>query len=110
MSITIDFVDTGVGISETGLQNLFVNFGKLAENSSMNKGGTGLGLSICKNIIEQMGGNVNVKSKLGKGTTFSVAVKTKCIPVQTEILELNKSVVDFVRPSESSSLDRKSVV
>ena len=52
VNLSIKFIDTGVGISENGLKNLFVNFGKLTENASMNKQGTGLGLSICKNIIE----------------------------------------------------------
>jgi len=47
-------------MSEEGIKGLFVNFGKLQENASMNRSGTGLGLSICKNIIEKMGGNVNV--------------------------------------------------
>jgi len=41
-----------VGISEDGLKKLFIDFGKLDENSKMNSQGTGLGLSICKNIIE----------------------------------------------------------
>jgi len=53
-----------------GVSRLFVNFGKLAENANMNRGGTGLGLSICKNIIEKMGGAVDVKSTVGQGTTF----------------------------------------
>lgn len=60
--------DTGVGISPNGLKNLFIDFGKLDESSSRNKGGTGLGLSICKEIIQQMGGSVDVLSKEGVGT------------------------------------------
>ena len=45
-------IDTGIGISKKGLENLFIDFGKLDENSKRNTQGTGLGLSICKNIIE----------------------------------------------------------
>ena len=56
-----------------------MNFGKLSENQEQNKGGTGLGLSICKQIIEQMGGNVTVSSKLGQGAEFKIKLKTKCI-------------------------------
>jgi signal transduction histidine kinase len=48
ISFEIHIIDTGNGISKEGLKKLFVNFSKLAENSSENEGGTGLGLSICK--------------------------------------------------------------
>ena len=54
---------------------MFVDFGKLNENSERNKGGTGLGLSICKKIIEQMGGSVTVTSEVGVGTKFIVNIK-----------------------------------
>jgi two-component system sensor histidine kinase ResE len=39
--------------------------------------GTGLGLSICKQIIQGHGGRIDVKSKLGEGTTFKVAIPNK---------------------------------
>jgi signal transduction histidine kinase len=64
----MSIIDTGIGISKEGIDSLFIDFGKLQENSSRNKGGTGLGLSICKKIIEQMGGSVEVKSELGVGS------------------------------------------
>ena len=69
MKFTIEFEDTGVGISEENQKNLFINFGKLDEHSAINQKGTGLGLSICKKIIEQMGGKINFRSKLNEGTT-----------------------------------------
>lgn len=47
-----------------------MNFSKLDEHSSLNTSGTGLGLSICKSLIELMGGEVNVESTQGEGTTF----------------------------------------
>jgi signal transduction histidine kinase len=49
-----------MGIQPEGLKKLFIDFGKLDENSKMNTQGTGLGLSICKKIVEQMGGSVDV--------------------------------------------------
>jgi len=48
LNLQIKIIDTGIGISEEGIEKLFVNFGKLQENQNRNKGGTGLGLSICK--------------------------------------------------------------
>lgn len=44
--------DYGTGIPPEKMQNLFINFSKIEENSSNNKNGVGLGLSICKNLIE----------------------------------------------------------
>jgi len=62
---SIAIVDQGMGISEDGKKNLFMNFAKLHEHSSQNLRGTGLGLSICKKLIGKMGGDVQVDSKLG---------------------------------------------
>ena len=45
---SIKIIDTGEGISEEGIKNLFVDFGNLQEHQNMNVRGTGLGLSICK--------------------------------------------------------------
>ena len=55
-------------MSEEGVKRLFIDFGRLAENENRNKSGTGLGLSICKQIIEKMGGSVDVKSELNVGS------------------------------------------
>jgi len=54
--------DFGCGISQSQLDNLFINFSNLDEHRSKNPTGRGLGLSICKMIIEQMGGTVRVES------------------------------------------------
>ena len=86
LNFKLNIIDTGAGMSEEGVKQLFVNFGKLQENAEMNKCGTGLGLSICKNIIEKMGGSVQVKSKVGKGSTFSINLKTKCIQQPTRLI------------------------
>jgi signal transduction histidine kinase len=60
------------------LKNLFIDFGKLDENSERNKSGTGLGLSICKEIVQSMGGSVQVKSREKVGTQFIMNLKAKC--------------------------------
>jgi signal transduction histidine kinase len=65
-------------MSTEGIKNLFIDFGRLSENEGRNKSGTGLGLSICKQIIEKMGGSVEVKSQLGIGSQFIINLKTKC--------------------------------
>lgn len=63
--------DTGVGIPETSLPHLFEKFYRVRENESR-ASGTGLGLSICKQIVHGHDGRVEVKSKAGVGTVFSV--------------------------------------
>ena len=90
----ISIIDTGIGISQDGLQNLFIDFSKLHENSSRNKGGTGLGLSICKKIIEQMGGKVEVESKLGVGTSFIINMKTRCKVKNTNFVRQFKEKIN----------------
>lgn len=68
--------DTGLGIPEDSIPNLFTKFYRVrgTENYAI---GTGLGLSICKQIIHGHGGKIDVKSKLGEGTTFTVSVPNK---------------------------------
>jgi len=64
--ITISFADTGVGISEEGLSKLFEPL------YTTKAKGIGLGLAICKTIIEKHKGNIEVKSEIKKGSTFSI--------------------------------------
>ena len=68
--------DTGLGIPEEAMPNLFTKFFRVrgAENYAI---GTGLGLSICKQIVQGHGGRIEVKSKMGEGTTFTVIIPTK---------------------------------
>lgn len=63
--------DTGLGIPDESLPHLFEKFFRVREHESR-VAGTGLGLSICKQIISGHGGRIEVKSKIGVGTVFSV--------------------------------------
>lgn len=62
--------DTGIGIKEGDLGRLFKPFHQIDTGLSRKYEGTGLGLSICKKLVELMGGEVEVESSLGKGSTF----------------------------------------
>ncbi|WP_425391456.1 ATP-binding protein [Ekhidna sp.] len=62
--------DTGIGIPEDKLETIFESFKQINSQEALRKGGTGLGLSISKRLVEMMGGELNAKSKIGKGATF----------------------------------------
>lgn len=76
-SIRVKFTvkDTGVGISEEQLEQIFEDFTQADVSTSRKYGGTGLGLSISKKLVEQQGGTIAVESRLGQGSTFSVEMK-----------------------------------
>jgi two-component system phosphate regulon sensor histidine kinase PhoR len=70
--IRLTVEDTGPGISEAHLPRLFERFYRVDAGRSRDVGGTGLGLSIVKHMVEAMGGDVTVRSTVGKGSTFEV--------------------------------------
>lgn len=67
--------DTGIGIAASDIERIFERFYRVDKDRSREQGGTGLGLAICKHIIEAHGSKIEVKSELGKGSTFSFELK-----------------------------------
>ena len=70
-AVEVAVTDSGIGIPEEQLKNLFIPFNQLDSTDSRTYEGTGLGLSLVKKFVELHGGKVNVKSEVGKGSTFS---------------------------------------
>jgi len=95
---TIEFSvsDTGIGIKEENLTKIFESFRQASSGTSRLYGGTGLGLAIVKQLVEPQGGSINVKSKVGEGSTFSFILdfnKTNDNPeIIEELLELNPEI------------------
>ena len=71
--LQISVTDNGIGISEQNKCKLFNSFSQI--ENSLTKTGTGLGLAISKRLVELLGGKINVKSSLGKGSTFYFTCK-----------------------------------
>jgi CheY-like chemotaxis protein len=74
--VNIEFAvtDTGIGIPENMLATIFENFEQATTSTARLFGGTGLGLAIVKKLVEKQGGVIDVKSKIGEGSTFSFAL------------------------------------
>lgn len=70
-SVTIDVIDTGIGISEEHLDRLFDRFYRTDKARSRDQGGTGLGLAVVKSILTAHGSDIHVQSTPGKGSVFS---------------------------------------
>ncbi len=75
--ITMKVSDTGIGIPQDKLNSIFDKFTQADSSITRKFGGSGLGLSITKAFVEKMGGNINVNSQQGVGTSFIVT-----LPVQ----------------------------
>ncbi|MCD6311293.1 MAG: HAMP domain-containing histidine kinase [Elusimicrobia bacterium] len=72
--VTIKVEDTGIGIKKEDLEKIFDSFQQADASITRQFQGTGLGLSISKKLIELMGGWIDVKSDLGKGSVFAVNI------------------------------------
>jgi signal transduction histidine kinase len=72
--IEIQVQDTGIGIAQSELSNLFQNFSQANRTTSTKYGGTGLGLALSKKFCGLMGGGITATSELGRGSCFTMRV------------------------------------
>lgn len=86
-SLVTTITDTGYGIDEENLPKIFDPFFTTKNDSEDGVGGTGLGLSVSYGIIQNHGGRINVKSSVGKGTSFMVE-----LPISTPLANLEQGL------------------
>jgi len=95
--IDFEVADTGIGIDEDKLTNIFESFTQASSDTTRKFGGTGLGLTITKKLLELMDSEIKVKSKLGKGSVFYFSLKMKNSDKQFE-----KNGYDIIQPETKS--------
>jgi CheY-like chemotaxis protein len=93
--------DTGIGIAEEDLSKIFSPFQQVGD-ARYHAEGTGLGLAISKRLVEMMGGELHVESKLGKGSSFWIRLE---LPDVSQLLQIktveNPKIIGFEQSSRS---------
>ena len=96
--IRAEIIDTGIGIAEDQIENIFESFTQASQGHSRKFGGTGLGLSISHRFVEGMGGKIGVESQLGQGSTFWFE-----LPLEGTDLPDQQPEVKTVEPTDLSA-------
>jgi signal transduction histidine kinase len=73
-AVIFEIKDNGIGIPQGEVGRIFERFYRVDKARSRRLGGTGLGLSIVKDIVDSHGGEIQVETQLGKGSTFTVKI------------------------------------
>lgn len=79
INLIIMVADSGIGISQENINKMFESFQRLDLTRNKAIEGTGLGLTITRNLVDMMGGTINVKSEKGKGSLFTIEIPQKVI-------------------------------
>lgn len=99
--LCISVKDTGIGIKPEDLEKLFESFRRLEEQKNRYIEGTGLGLNITKQLVEMMGGSIEVESEYGKGSCFTVKIPQQVIDA-TPIGDLREAYLRDAEIKEKS--------
>lgn len=94
--------DEGIGIPEDLIDDIFDRFKQVNYDKSATYGGTGLGLAICKGIVELLGGEISVTSKLDVGSEFSFTIPFH--KVETE------EITSYKKPKKLTTLNGKTIL
>jgi two-component system sensor histidine kinase ChiS len=81
-SMEVSVRDTGIGIAEDKLKFIFERFAQVDKSTTRKNEGSGIGLSLVKSLVEIQGGTINVKSKLGSGSEFTLTLPIKVLSIE----------------------------
>lgn len=98
-SLKFDVIDTGIGVTQDQQNKLFLAFSQADQTTSRKFGGSGLGLFICKQLTELMGGSIDISSKQGLGSTFTVKIPLIRADNQAMLLADTQHNVTYKTPS-----------
>lgn len=85
--ISVNVIDTGIGIKEDDQTHVFAHFSQVDETMSRTQSGTGLGLAISQEIVSLMGGQIHLKSTYGEGSTFGFDIELPILIIDTATSE-----------------------
>ena len=104
--------DSGIGVPAESMEKLFIPFQQLNSPELRSYGGTGLGLSICKQLIDNMGGEIWAESEKGKGSLFAFSIPLELEGSEADVWELPEELSNItaliVTKSERSGLVMRS--
>lgn len=80
--LIMEVADTGIGIREEDQENIFSEFTQVDTKKNRRLQGTGLGLAISGHLVQLMGGDIELKSQYGSGTTFTTTLVQKAVDIQ----------------------------
>jgi CheY-like chemotaxis protein len=95
MEVRMAVADTGIGMDPQTIARLFTRFMQADPSSTRRFGGTGLGLSIAQELARTMGGQVTVESRLGEGSTFTLALSLAVAPAPQEAAPEDQAAPDL---------------
>ena len=91
MIVKTSVSDTGIGMSQEYMDKIFESFSRERSTTTSGVSGTGLGMAIVKKYVDLLGGTIDVKSELGKGSTFIVTLKHKIAGEYYYVVEKNEN-------------------